>query len=94
MNQMMEQYWRMYCNYQQDDWAELLTLAEFLYNNAYQQTIKCSSFYANYDYNAHFTMDLRKKDPTISAPAAKDMAENLKTLHEDLTEAIKIVQNY
>src|SRR5436190_22491576 len=94
MNQMMEQYLRMYCNYQQDDWAELLSLAEFSYNNAHQATIKCSPFYANYGLNPRFTVDPRKTDPTISAPAAKDMADKLKTLHDDLTEAIKVVQNY
>ena len=30
----------------------------------------------------------------IPAPAAKAVAEKLKALHEDLTEAIKVVQNY
>ena len=94
MNQTMEQYLRMYCNYQQDDWVELLSLAEFSYNNAFQQTIKCSPFYANYGYNPRFTVDPRKTDPTISAPAADAMAKKLKILHDNLTKAIKIIQNY
>ena len=34
MNQTLDQYICMYCNYQQDDWSELLPLAEFAYNNA------------------------------------------------------------
>jgi len=33
-NQTLEQYLRVYCNYQQDNWSELLPLAEFAYNNA------------------------------------------------------------
>ena len=33
MNQTLEQYLRVYCNYQQDNWSELLPLAEFAYNN-------------------------------------------------------------
>ena len=33
-NQTLEQYIRMYCNYQQDNWDLLLPLAEFAYNNA------------------------------------------------------------
>jgi hypothetical protein len=94
MNQTMEQYLRMYCNYQQDDWAELLSLAEFSYNNAFQQTIKCSPFYANYGYHPRFTVDPRTTDPTLTTPAATAMAEKLQMLHEDLTEAIKVVQNY
>ena len=97
MNQTVEQYLRMHCNYQQDNWAELLSLAEFSYNNAYQQTIKCSPFYANYGYNPQFTVDPRRTDSKtteIPAPAAKAVAEKLKALHDDLTEAIKVVQNY
>ena len=73
-------------------------MAEFSYNNAYQQTIKCSPFYANYGYNPRFTVDPRTMDiqanAMIPAPATMAMAEKLKTLHEDLTEAIKFIQNY
>jgi len=32
-NQTLEQYLQIYCNYQQSDWARLLPLAEFTYNN-------------------------------------------------------------
>jgi len=34
MNQTLKQYLCVYCNYQQDNWSELLPLAEFAYNNA------------------------------------------------------------
>lgn len=34
VNQTLEQYLRVYCNYQQDNWSALLPLAEFAYNNA------------------------------------------------------------
>jgi len=34
MNQTLEQYLHIYCNYQQDNWSELLPLMEFVYNNA------------------------------------------------------------
>ena len=33
-NQTLEQYLRVYCNYQQNNWSELLPLVEFAYNNA------------------------------------------------------------
>src|SRR5882724_8038857 len=33
VNQILEQYLRVYINYQQDDWVNLLPLAEFAYNN-------------------------------------------------------------
>ena len=34
VNQTLEQYLRIYCDYHQDDWSQLLSLAEFVYNNA------------------------------------------------------------
>ena len=43
-NQTLEQYLRMYCNYQQDNWSELLPLAEFAYNNAPSDTTGVSPF--------------------------------------------------
>jgi len=32
VNQELEQYLRLYCNYQQNDWAEWLLIAEFVTN--------------------------------------------------------------
>jgi len=50
-NQMLEQYLRVYCNYQQDNWSELLPLAEFAYNNAPSATTGVSPFFANKGYH-------------------------------------------
>ena len=33
-NQVLEQYLWVYTNYQQDNWATLLPMAKFTYNNA------------------------------------------------------------
>lgn len=33
INQVIEEYLRSYCNYEQHDWAEILAMAEFAYNN-------------------------------------------------------------
>jgi hypothetical protein len=51
VNQTLEQYLRMYCNYQQDNWKSLLPLAEFAYNNAPNATTGVSPFFANKGYN-------------------------------------------
>src|SRR3984893_11110264 len=50
-NQTLEQYLRCYCNYQQDNWSKLLTLAEFAYNNAPSATTGISPFFANKGYH-------------------------------------------
>jgi len=50
-NQTLEQYLHIYCNYQQDNWSELLPLAEFAYNNAPSATTGVSLFFANKRYH-------------------------------------------
>jgi IS30 family transposase len=45
MNQTLEQYVCMYGNYQQDDWSELIPLAEIAYNNAVLCEQRISSKY-------------------------------------------------
>jgi hypothetical protein len=55
-NQTLEQYIRIYCNYQQENWKGLLPLAEFAYNNAPSATTGISPFYANKGYHPNITV--------------------------------------
>ena len=55
-NQTLEQYLQIYCNYQQDNWSELLPLAEFSYNNAPNATTGVSPIFANKGYHPNFTV--------------------------------------
>ena len=61
-NQTLEQYLRIYCSYQQDNWSELLPIAEFAYNNAPNASTGISPFFANKGYhpniNVHPEYDL------------------------------------
>jgi hypothetical protein len=50
VNEVLEVYLRHYCSVQQDDWADLLPLAEHAYNTAVSETTKMSPFFANYGY--------------------------------------------
>jgi len=45
MNQTLEQYLHVYCNYQQDNWSELLPFVEFAYHNAPSTTTGVSPFF-------------------------------------------------
>jgi len=47
MNQKLEQYLRMFIDYQQEQWLEWLGTAEFTYNNKVQTSTKVSLFKAN-----------------------------------------------
>jgi len=53
-NSILEQYLQAYVNYQQDDWKELLPMAEFAYNNGYQESTKHTPFFANYGINPEY----------------------------------------
>ena len=56
-NQTLEQYLRIYCNYQQDNWAELLPLTEFSFNNSPSATTGVSPFFANKGYHPDLTVN-------------------------------------
>eukprot|EP01066_Platyproteum_vivax_P012809 Platyproteum_vivax@DN5822_c0_g1_i1.p1 len=51
VNQTLEQYLRNFINSRQDNWVQLLSFAEFSYNNADHTSIQCSPFFANYNFN-------------------------------------------
>jgi len=55
-NQTLKQYLRVYCNYQQDNWSELLPLVEFAYNNAPSATTGVSPFFANKRYHPNLSV--------------------------------------
>src|SRR5258708_514821 len=58
INQVLEQYLQAYTNYQQDNWALLLPLAEFAYNNATSATTGISPFFANKGYHPRLLTNL------------------------------------
>ena len=55
VNQSLEQYLRQYCNYEQDNWYDLLPLAEFAYNNSATTATQMSPYYANYGFHPRTT---------------------------------------
>ena len=55
-NQTLEQYLRVYCNYQQSNWSDLLPIAEFAYNNTPNAMTDLSPFYANKGYHPNLSI--------------------------------------
>ena len=53
-NATLEQYLGCYICYQQDNWATLLPLAEFAYNNVIRTSTEQTPFEANYGYHLRF----------------------------------------
>jgi transposase InsO family protein len=89
VNQSLEQYLCMYCNYQQDNWLTLLPMAEFTHNNATHSATQVSPFLANKGYHPTLQVSM---DPWPANPSF-DMANSLSTLHSYLQEQIKITQD-
>jgi len=65
INQVIESYLRSYCNYEQNDCASMLAMAEYAYNNSKHSSTKISPFYANYGFEPRTTWptDIRFKNP-------------------------------
>ena len=87
-NQMLEQYLHVYCNYQQDNWLELLPLAEFAYNNAPSATTGVSPFFANKEY--HLNLLVYPEQDIASSRACDfiiDLGELQGTLKEEIAKA-------
>ena len=81
MNQTLEQYLRVYCNYQQDNWSDLLPIAEFAYNNAPNATTGISPFFANKGYHPSITACL---DRDLVSSTARHFVTDLEELHTQL----------
>ena len=89
MNQTLEQYLRVYCNYQQDNWSELLPLMEFAYNNAPSTTTGVSPFFANKGYHPNITVH---PECDIASSRAHDFAVDLDELQSTLKAEISMAQ--
>ena len=55
LNGWLETFLRMHCNFQKDNWADLLHMAEFAWNNHYHSSLGMTPFYANYGMHPMMT---------------------------------------
>ncbi|UTT88461.1 hypothetical protein NDA17_007737 [Ustilago hordei] len=90
VNQVIEQYLRMYCNYEQNDWANLLDTAAFVYNNTVHNSIGVSPFFACYGWNPKAHPDIPQR-LGVNDPGRfeylMDGKEHCKYLQEQIREA-------
>ncbi|SYW84477.1 uncharacterized protein UHO2_04416 [Ustilago hordei] len=90
VNQVIEQYIRMYCNYEQDNWADLLDTAAFVYNNMVHNSIGVSPFFACYGWNPKAHPDIPQQLGVNDPGHFKylmDGKEHCKYLQEQIREA-------
>ena len=88
-NQTLEQYLRIYCNYQQNNWSKLLPLVEFAYNNVPSATTGVFLFFANKGYYPNLSV---YPERDIASSCAYDFVLNLDELQDMLKEEIAKAQ--
>ena len=81
-NQTLETYIRMFDNNEQDDWALLLPMTEFVYNNSIHNVTEYTPFFAATGRNSKMGIDLLSHEG--QAIQATELAEKLDSLHEDV----------
>ena len=90
VNQTLEQYLRAFVNYKQDNWSELLSFAEFAYNNAPSSTTGMSPFFANFGYHPKQDYLINENDlkEIENLPTLKNHFENLEVVNEIIKKAL------
>ena len=80
VNQVLEQYLRCSINYHQNNWVDLLPLAEFAYNNTIQDSTKQTPFFVNYGHHPRFDQFQLYTSKNL---AAEDLATRLLEIQKD-----------
>ena len=88
-NQMLEWYLHIYCNYQQDNWLDLLLFTEFAYNNAPSATTGMLLFFADKEYHPNITI---YPERNIASFCACEFTVDLDKLQDTLKTEISTTQ--
>ena len=89
VNQTLEQYLHIFCNYQQDNWSDLLPLTEFAYNNSPNTTTGVSPFFMNKGYHLNISIHPERD---LASQRARDFVIDLNELHTTVCEQILLAQ--
>jgi hypothetical protein len=93
VNQTLEQYLRIYCDYLQDDWSQLLPLAEFAYNDSNNASTQLTPFFANYGYHPRARAHLAVPANALSEnPATTDFIQHVHDVHQLCRENLRLAQ--
>ena len=90
-NQSLEQYLRHYVNDTQNNWVELLPMAQLALNAKVSDTTKVTPFFANYGREPNLFGDARQG---YSAQSAIGRVETMRRIHENITKMQKKSEIY
>ena len=85
-NLELEQFLRLFVNFKQNDWADLLAYAEFAYNNQIHSATGFSPFFLTYGYHPSLPTD-----PPSSSPVegANEFAKRMANAHTAAKTALE-----
>ena len=87
-NQILDQYLRCFTDYNQENWIELLPMAEFSYNNSLHSATGFTPFFLNYGYHPRADT-LAQEQPINTAEITNDTAMNLVTTLDSILRQAK-----
>jgi hypothetical protein len=85
----MKRYLRSYCNYQQDDWSEWLSMIEFASNVVIFVSIELFAFMTNYEFESRMFFDSSTK---VNDESARKRILTRKT--SDIVSKMKDIWNF
>lgn len=91
VNRILEDMLRHYVTPTQDDWDMYLSLVEFAYNNAWQESIRTTPFMLN--YGQHPLTPLNRGISRCHVPAAKDFAQSMSSILQEAKKHLLAAQN-
>jgi len=89
VNQILEQYLWVYINYQQDNWVNLLPLAEFAYNNTSHSATMATPFFANNIFHPKLEVSFKPVVLDAAHQVTTDLKELHQYLHDQISHALK-----
>ena len=87
VNQVLEQYLRMYCNHRQNDWVYYLPTAEFSYNNQTHESTALSPFFVEYGRHPKMAPDVHE---SIRHPSLEHLFAHRSEAQEQAKAALEV----
>ena len=89
-NQVLEHYLRCYSNADQNNWAKILPLAEFAYNNSTHSATGQPPFFLMYGYHPKMQYEVEGDSIQGRVPAAYERVKSLLHYRKEMEEHLRI----
>jgi len=91
LNQTIEAYLRAFVSHEQNDWVQLLPMAEFAYNNSVTMGHGITPFYTNYGFHPRSMNPPEENDEPIN-PASTAYGHWMTTIYDEARKGLEATQ--